>query len=251
MFLLGASIYAHTMDYDYPIGEIKNNTNTFTKGDIYFATDIKETPQSKGTLLFYNGTEFVSCNGGNKESVQRVYRSTRTGDIVQVFKLTIPLANPSYSFIPIKYYDQDSTNTYFSEFLIGLCGNYKNLTVKIVKKTLCNRNFKVYIYSKVENESGTFIIAFSKGVGLWCYNEVGLIISNQQPYTIEEISEEIDVTAYKEDAFNLYDHTKGSTQQRPELTSTDEGCEYYDSTLKKKILWNGTAWVNIDGTALS
>lgn len=250
MFLLGASIYAHTMDYDYPIGEIKNKTNTFTKGDIYFATDIKETPQSKGTLLFYDGTEFVSCNGGNKKSVQRVYRSTGTGDIVQVFKLTIPLANPSYSFIPIKYYDQDNTNTYFSEFLIGLCGNYKNLTVNIVKKTLCARNLKVYIYSKVENESGTFIIAFSKGVGLWYYNEVGQIISNQQSYTIEDISEKIDVTAYKEDVFNLYDNTKGSTQQRPKLTSTDEGCEYYDSTLKKKILWNGTEWTNMDGTAL-
>lgn len=250
MFLLGASIYAHTMEYNYPIGEIKNNTNTFTKGDMYFATDIKETPQSKGTLLFYDGTEFVSCNGGNKKSIQRVYRSTGTGDIVQVFKLTIPLANPSYSFIPIKYYDQDYTNTYFSEFLIGLCGNSNNLTINVVKKTLCNRNLKVYIYSKVENESGTFIIAFSRGVGLWCYNKVGQIISNQRPYTIEKISEEIDVTAYKEDAFNLYDYTKGSTQQRPLLTSTDEGCEYYDSTLKKKILWNGTEWTNMDGSSL-
>jgi hypothetical protein len=26
--------------------------------------------------------------------------------------------------------------------------------------------------------------------------------------------------------------------------------EYYDSTLKKKILWNGTAWTNLDGTSL-
>lgn len=44
--------------------------------------------------------------------------------------------------------------------------------------------------------------------------------------------------------------TKGSTEQRPTLTSTDEGYEYYDSTLKKKILWNGTEWTNIDGTTL-
>ena len=26
--------------------------------------------------------------------------------------------------------------------------------------------------------------------------------------------------------------------------------EIYDFTLKEKILWNGTAWVNLDGTSL-
>lgn len=43
---------------------------------------------------------------------------------------------------------------------------------------------------------------------------------------------------------------KGTTSQRPTLTSTDDGFEYYDNVLKKKILWNGIAWVNMDGTAL-
>lgn len=43
---------------------------------------------------------------------------------------------------------------------------------------------------------------------------------------------------------------RGTTAQRPTPTASDEGFEYYDSTLKKKILWNGTKWVNIDGTAL-
>ena len=42
----------------------------------------------------------------------------------------------------------------------------------------------------------------------------------------------------------------GTTQQRPNLNSLDEGFEYYDTTLKKKILWNGTAWVNLDGSGL-
>lgn len=43
---------------------------------------------------------------------------------------------------------------------------------------------------------------------------------------------------------------RGTTEQRPTPTAKDEGFEYYDSTLKKKILWNGTKWVNIDGTEL-
>lgn len=29
-----------------------------------------------------------------------------------------------------------------------------------------------------------------------------------------------------------------------------EGFEYYDTTLKKKLLWNGTEWVNVDGSSL-
>lgn len=44
---------------------------------------------------------------------------------------------------------------------------------------------------------------------------------------------------------------KGTTSKRPSLTTTDEGFDYYDTTLKKKILWNGTEWTNIDGTNLS
>ena len=44
---------------------------------------------------------------------------------------------------------------------------------------------------------------------------------------------------------------KGDTNSRPILSANDEGYEYYDTTLKKKILWNGTAWVNLDGTELA
>ena len=41
--------------------------------------------------------------------------------------------------------------------------------------------------------------------------------------------------------------TKGTTEQRPALTSTDEGFQYYDTTLKKYIVWNGTEWVGNNG----
>lgn len=44
--------------------------------------------------------------------------------------------------------------------------------------------------------------------------------------------------------------TKGTTNNRPTLSNEDAGFEYYDTTLKKKILWNGINWVNVDGTAL-
>ena len=42
--------------------------------------------------------------------------------------------------------------------------------------------------------------------------------------------------------------SKGTTKEKP--VAPEEGYEYYDSNLKKKILYNGTSWVNIDGTVL-
>lgn len=47
------------------------------------------------------------------------------------------------------------------------------------------------------------------------------------------------------------DKIAGTSSERPNLTNLDEGFEYYDTTLKKKIIWNGTTWVNFDGTELS
>lgn len=47
------------------------------------------------------------------------------------------------------------------------------------------------------------------------------------------------------------DKTTGTSSERPNLTNLDEGFEYYDSTLKKKIFWNGSTWANLDGTELS
>ena len=49
---------------------------------------------------------------------------------------------------------------------------------------------------------------------------------------------------------NIEIKRKGITEERPILLNNNEGFEYYDSTLKKKILWNGIKWTNMDGTAL-
>lgn len=43
----------------------------------------------------------------------------------------------------------------------------------------------------------------------------------------------------------------GNTNNRPNLDDNSTGFMYYDKTLNKLILWNGTAWVNLDGTPLS
>lgn len=42
----------------------------------------------------------------------------------------------------------------------------------------------------------------------------------------------------------------GHTSERPSLTARDAGFLFYDRDILKMILWNGSAWVNMDGTAL-
>lgn len=46
------------------------------------------------------------------------------------------------------------------------------------------------------------------------------------------------------------DSARGTTSERPTLTTIDDGFVYYDRTLLKLIIWNGTAWTNLDGTTL-
>ena len=43
---------------------------------------------------------------------------------------------------------------------------------------------------------------------------------------------------------------KGNTSNRGIPSVNNEGLTYYDTTLKKMILWNGTTWINMDGTTL-
>ena len=43
----------------------------------------------------------------------------------------------------------------------------------------------------------------------------------------------------------------GPTPYRPTLHADYKGTTYFDSDLGKEILWNGSAWVNVDGSALS
>lgn len=44
---------------------------------------------------------------------------------------------------------------------------------------------------------------------------------------------------------------RGTTLERPTLTASDGGFQYYDTDLNKYICWNGSTWINLDGTALT
>ena len=44
--------------------------------------------------------------------------------------------------------------------------------------------------------------------------------------------------------------SSGTNDKRPVLTATNIGFQYYDTSLKKYIVWDGTAWTNMDGSSL-
>lgn len=70
----------------------------------------------------------------------------------------------------------------------------------------------------------------------WFFNEDGSFESSEINSNVIHIEEQLSLPSY-------------TTALRP--TSQDEGSVIYDSTLKKCILYNGTAWVNLDGTSLA
>lgn len=52
------------------------------------------------------------------------------------------------------------------------------------------------------------------------------------------------------DGYNGLLKRKGTTSERPSAYEAGEGFTYYDSTLGKMILSNGSYWTNVDGTSL-
>lgn len=76
--------------------------------------------------------------------------------------------------------------------------------------------------------------------------------------TLEELSPLMNgVKAFYNNILYFYNNVwipigsyKGNTNKRPILTADCAGFQYYDTTLKKYIVWNGTEWTNMDGTAL-
>ncbi len=63
------------------------------------------------------------------------------------------------------------------------------------------------------------------------------------------------ITWVDEDGVDVTDVTSviGDTTTRESMTlsPTNIGLKYFDTDLVKYVLWNGTAWTNLDGTTLS
>lgn len=68
--------------------------------------------------------------------------------------------------------------------------------------------------------------------------------------TLEGYDADNRLTTLEDEIVAMLDSAKGATLDRPTLLASDDGFIYYDRDLLKLILWNGTAWTNVDGTTL-
>lgn len=132
------------------------------------------------------------------------------------------------------FFVQNATNKYLSNN--NTIDNYNNGGIKIANK-------KIVINTKAPTtgtwNSGDIVINSSISIG----DVIGWICGtsgtpgNWYPIgTLEEYS------GLKK---------KGTTSERPEMNNNFTGMIYYDTTLKKCIVWSGTAWTNLDGSALT
>lgn len=86
------------------------------------------------------------------------------------------------------------------------------------------------------------------GVGFKSSTSNPQIISNCGVYTITDDSI---VESFSKIPSITTNRRIGTTQQRPVLNSSDLGYQYFDTTISKYICWNGTEWVNMDGSNLN
>lgn len=89
-----------------------------------------------------------------------------------------------------------------------------------------------------------------------CYNNEASYYPNKRPLLNDSIINIIDdKTKYIKFVGNtpiLYkNNIPYVAHDNLSLSKNDDGFTIYDTTLKKMILWNGTSWVNLDGTQLS
>lgn len=94
-----------------------------------------------------------------------------------------------------------------------------------------------------------------KTVGIPEYNKIKSLQIIPKSVCYSSISNKIAV--YQDNARWMSDDfapidvlRRGHSSERPSLYTSNYGFEYYDRTLKKKILWNGTDWVNLNGSPL-
>lgn len=187
------------------------------------------------TLKSYGGTNNIDSNNllvfnRNSHRLSLFSKLNRSGE----FMITNVILEAKTSFSNGEYinsvYNKNGTVVFFTDL-----------------------NTKAYVYNgKVYDFYGNIIRGLDyKKSGLTSQRPT-LSLTIGQMYFDTTLKKPIwyDGTAWVDSEGNEAFKNRGTTNERPILTSSNEGFEYYDNTLKKKILWNGTTWINIDGTSL-
>ena len=233
--------------------EGKFNKSDYNLNCTYSYNKVRAITQNSDTLEFKDGSLFITIPEGRSLSIK--YLPLDNSD----FK--IPIGTILYfqvnngSLTIINNTDRNSNDTfYIPNYQEGenLVITYGSAAFQRVPTPGLTNVFK-WVYK--EDLSSSNVESLNR-YSLLTSNNTGTYNSNKASFGQYQFSTALNRAIYRIGASTWVDANgdacalkKGTTAERP--TSVNEGFEYYDSSLKKKILWNGSAWVNIDGTSLS
>lgn len=152
------------------------------------------------------------------------------------------------------------------DYLLPILSEYRtNANIGTEQKGV----IKVILYFE-KDASGNLVMYYSNTNVIVCpqavYSTVSgnlffFIQTNKYNYTLKDIaifSKQLSTTEFynvSKVLDNAVNHCprylSGTTANRPTLYTNQYGFQYYDTTLGKLILWSGTAWTNLDGSALT
>lgn len=152
------------------------------------------------------------------------------------------------------------------DYLLPILSEYRtNANIGTEQKGV----IKVILYFE-KDASGNLVMYYNNTNVIVCpqavYSTVSgnlffFIQTNKYNYTLKDIaifSKQLSTTEFynvSKVLDNAVNHCprylSGTTANRPTLYTNQYGFQYYDTTLGKLILWNGTAWTNLDGSALA
>lgn len=191
-------------------------TNAQETSQIYVSANTGQDPSSGNLITGY----FIGGIGSDMESTYNVYLNYASNNIIQV--TSVRCANGIYctsNSIRNRISASISVTNTASIVNNGIMNSINNSTA-VRQDALTSITSMVGEFSYV---IGADRLAYKNNDGNW----VGV------------------------DGYNVVLKRKGTTEERPTPLLGDSGFQYYDTTLKKYICWNGTTWVNMDGTALA
>lgn len=140
----------------------------------------------------------------------------------------------------LKTTDLAADYSFNNTFVFGYCRNIllENIMVKHDGVTFSSNNKLFYF------ESATTGLLYAKLVN----------ISNVYDGSLYDLMSFAGMGTPRYDCVDVSDaqfrRKSGPTSLRPRLSSYELGTTYYDEDLKKLLYWNGSSWVNLDGSVL-
>lgn len=200
------------------------SVDVIVRDDIYNAADVL----TRSSHI--EGVQFYKYNEGENTSVFHGFRLNKE--------------NFQKSFIVNLYVKKEEG--YTGGFIRVYAGN--NISDK---RALSYLNLNNFVFDSIKLLNVLVSYSDIKSSDKYIYLEVQPSVSgNAQTFsfTIPSIDYLYNPTIYRSEIDEQRYFNIGKTEHRP--SDRGIGTQFYDTTLKKYIVWNGTEWTNMDGTAL-